>query len=220
MNARINEDEHPNRRTHIPNSSPHTQHRPSVMIRLQCRTPLSLGENNARVEDFVEFADIKHPAPESQSFIPQPSNIRRVRVAVGAEMDERILHLPDIQRSIIRSSIPKPSRSMHLTQAIRRLRRPILTIPARQGLLDSPEHRHERREAVKREHDIVHHDEVPEPFLATYAPCLVVSVAVVAVECEDCEDICCGEEDGDFGPESEVVEVLVDAERCAQRAFC
>lgn len=78
MNPRVQETEHPNRRAHIPNARPHTHHRPRMMICLQRTTPLPLGQNNERIKDLVELAKIEPPAPERESFIPQPAHITRV----------------------------------------------------------------------------------------------------------------------------------------------
>ena len=81
MNPRIDKDKHPDRRTHIPNTSPHTQHSTSVMIRLKRLTPLALGQDDQSINDLVELAHVEEPAPKRQPFVPQSSHIRRVWIA-------------------------------------------------------------------------------------------------------------------------------------------
>lgn len=70
MYTRVDEDEHPYRRTHIPDPSPHAQHSAGMVVRLQCCAPLALRNDDERIENLVEFADVEHPTPESQTFVP------------------------------------------------------------------------------------------------------------------------------------------------------
>lgn len=81
MDARIDEDEHPDRRAHESDAGPHTQHRSRMVVGLEGRRSLALGQNDQRVDDFVELADVEDPAPESQPFVPQSANICRIWIA-------------------------------------------------------------------------------------------------------------------------------------------
>lgn len=82
MNEAVNEDEHPDRRAHVANASPHAQHGAGMVVGLQGRAPLAFGDNDESIQNLVELAEIENPTPESQSFIPQPTNIGRVGVSV------------------------------------------------------------------------------------------------------------------------------------------
>ena len=185
MYTRINKHKHPNRRTHIPDASPHTQHRTSMMIRLQRGAPLALCNDNHSIDDLIEFAHVEAPSPKGQPFIPQPAHVRRVGVAIISHLDRRVLHLPDIDRRVESRRVAEPTRTVQFAQRIRHLRPKMLHTPIRQSLGDRAEHGDEGREAVEREQDIVGEEEVFKRLLLADLPCLVVSAAVVGVEVED-----------------------------------
>ena len=79
MYRRIYQSEHPDGGRHVSNTSPHGQHRSSMMEGLQVGAFLAFDKDNGRIHDFVEFRDIEDPAIVGQSFIPQPAYIGTVR---------------------------------------------------------------------------------------------------------------------------------------------
>jgi len=133
------------------------------MVRLQSRAPLALGQDDSRVDDFVELADIEHPAPESQPLVPQPAHICRVRIAIVAEMNGGVLNLPDIDRRVVCRRIAQASRTMHLAQRICDPRAIVVSVPGWEGMHDSSQHGQEGRNAVDGQQDVVGDDEVLEP---------------------------------------------------------
>ena len=64
MDARVDKREHPDGRTHIAHTSPHTEHSTSMMIRLKSGASLALGQDDHGVDDLVELAQVEEPTPE------------------------------------------------------------------------------------------------------------------------------------------------------------
>lgn len=56
-----------------------------MVISLQSRASLPLGQDNDSIQDLVELAQVKEPAVESKTLIPQSSNIRSVRCSILAQ---------------------------------------------------------------------------------------------------------------------------------------
>lgn len=212
MDPRIDEDKHPDRRAHETDARPHAQHRASMVVRLERRRALALCQNDEGIDDLVELADIEDPAPESQPFVPQSAHIRRIRVARRQEVDGRVLHLPDVDRRVVRRGVTESSRPMQLTQRVRDTCRAIRVVQSRPSARDRSCHGAKRREAVQSENDIVDDDEGAEGGGLADGPWLVFAAAVVRVEGEDGEDVAGREGERDSRAKREVVEVAVDAE--------
>lgn len=54
----------------IPNTSPHANHCTSMMVGLQETTLFALGNDNSRIDNFIELAQIEQPSVERQSLLP------------------------------------------------------------------------------------------------------------------------------------------------------
>lgn len=178
MNEAVDEDKHPNRRAHIAHTSPHAQHSACVVICLQSRAALALCDNNEGVQNLVELAEVEDPTPEGQSLVPQSSDVSRVRVAVRAHVDERVLRLPDVDGGVVGCGVTKTSRSVDLAHGIRDTCKAIGVVKAGPGVSESSEHGDKGSEAVDRKGDIVEDDEGLEEGLASDPPGLVVTLAV------------------------------------------
>lgn len=215
----VDEDEHPNGRAHVANTGPHAKHSAGMVIGLQGRAPLALGDNDESVQDLVELAKIEDPAPESQSLIPQPANIGRVWVSVRAHADERILRLPDVDGGVVGDGVAQTSRAVNLAHRVRNAGEPARVVPARPGMHERSEHGDESREAVDGEDDIVEDDEGLEEGLARDPPGLVAAAAVDGVEGEYGEDVGDGEEERHLRAHCQVEEPWRDSEWRAKGAL-
>lgn len=133
MNAAVDKGEHPDRRAHKPDTSPHAQHRSSVVVGLQSRTPLPLSDNDESIEHFIKLANVEPPTPKSESLIPQSTHIRRVRVSIR-KVDHCILRLPDIDCSIVGRRIPQTPRSVNLAKRVGVVRETIAGVPFRKDM--------------------------------------------------------------------------------------
>ena len=105
MYRRVDEYKHPDRRAHVSNSGPHTQHCAGMMVSLQRGAPLAFGEDDERVDDFVELADVEHPAPERQTLVPQSPEVSRVWISIVAHVDQCVLRLPYVDCRIERCRV-------------------------------------------------------------------------------------------------------------------
>lgn len=215
----VDEDKHPDRRAHIAHTSPHAQHGACVVVRLQSRAALALCDNDEGVQDLVELAEVEDPTPEGQSLVPQSSNISRVRVAVRAHVDERVLGLPDVDGGVVGRCVTKTSRSVDLAHRIGNTCEAIGVIKPGPGVSEGSEHGDEGSEAVDRECDIVEDNEGLEERLASDPPRLVVTLAVHGVETEDGDDVGGREEEWHLWAHREVEQPWRDAERRAKRAL-
>lgn len=215
----VDEDKHPDRRAHVAHTSPHAQHSACVVVCLQSRAALALCDNDEGVQDLVELAEVEDPTPEGQSFVPQSSNVSRVRVAVRAHVNERVLGLPDVDGRVVGSGVTKTSGSVDLAHRVGDTCKAIWVVKARPGVPEGSEHGDEGSEAVDGECDIVQDDEGLEEGLASDPPRLVVTLAVHGVEGEDGEDVGGSEEGWHLWAHREVEQPWRDAKRRAKRAL-
>jgi hypothetical protein len=223
MNARVQEAEHPDRRTHIPNTRPHAHHRTRMMIRLQRRAPFSLSQNDERIKHLVELAEVKPPAPERQSFIPQPSHIAAIRVPGREELHGLALRLPQSRVRAESDELPVPSRSMHLAKRIRRSSKRILRpqagpvlaqqmmFPPRPSMRQRPQHAKERKRREDRQKHIMQNHKRLERSRLGEGIRLVLAIAVYAVPDYGSGGVEGGDGNGDFVVERAVVDVGGDA---------
>ena len=96
---------------------------------------------------------------------------------------------------------------------------PVLIAHARPGMRKGSAHGEEGGDRVDGEEGIVDDDEVAEPPLSRDGPGLVVVLAIVRVEQQYGDDVGRGENDGHLWLECEIEEILVNAERRAERWF-
>ena len=136
-------------------------------------------------------------------------------------MYSRVLDLPNVDRSVVSRSITNSSWTMHLAKRVCNASRAIWVLEStfRPRLDDRPAHRRECRCGVYGEERIVEDDKVLEERRSRNGPWLVASFPVVCVQAEDRDDVDRGEGEGYPWLESEVVEVLVNAEGCSEGSF-
>lgn len=70
VNERVDENKLPDRCSHVTHASPHAQHGSSMVISLESRAKLALGEDDKSIENLVELAEIKDPTIISQTLVP------------------------------------------------------------------------------------------------------------------------------------------------------
>lgn len=114
MDTRVHERKHPDGRRHVAHSRPHAHHGACVVVGLERRASLSLGNNDGGIEDLVELGEVEEPAPESKTFVPESSNVGRIWGAIAVQMNKRIPGLPLVECGIVRGSISESSRPVNL----------------------------------------------------------------------------------------------------------
>lgn len=77
VNTRVQEAEEPDSWSHIAHTSPHAHHRTSMVISLQSRRSLSLGQDNNGINNLVKLGKVKEPSIESKTLIPKTSTSRQ-----------------------------------------------------------------------------------------------------------------------------------------------
>lgn len=212
MDERVDKDKHPDGWAHVADACPHAKHGARVMVRLQCRTSLALCQNDQSIHDLVELADIEDPAPERESLVPQPAIVRGVWITIGAQTNRRVLHLPNIDRAVESGSVTETSRAVDLAQRICSTCQSILVAESGPGVSEGPAHGQESGRGVDGEQRIVNDYKGLEPFLPRDCPWFVVALAIVGIEQKHADNVGAGEADGHLRLQSEVEEILVNAE--------
>jgi hypothetical protein len=215
----VDEDEHPDGRAHVAHTSPHAQHSACVVVCLQSCAALALCDNDKGVQDLVELAEVEDPTPKGQSFVPQSSNVGRVRVTVRSHVDERVLGLPDVNGGVVCCSITKTSGSVDLAHRVGDTCKAVWVVETGPGVLEGSEHGDEGSEAVDGEYHIVEDNEGLEEGLACDPPRLVVTLTVHSVEGKDGENVGGSEEEWHLRAHREVEQPWRDAKRRAKGAL-
>lgn len=115
VNARIDKSKHPDWRTHVTHTSPHTKHGASVVISLQSRASLSLGQDDHGIDDFIEFAQVEEPAPKCQTFVPDSAYIRRIWCEhVCTKMDQAVSGSIAAASRVVHDRIAVTTRTLNL----------------------------------------------------------------------------------------------------------
>ena len=217
MNSRVDQDEHPDGRGHVADTSPHAEHGTCVVVSLQGGAPLSLGKDDKSVKDFVELGEVEPPAPEGETFIPEPAHIRGVRQARGTQSDVGVLALPLVRIRVVRHSVTKPPRSMHLAQGIDGTNNRVLVRVVGERVLQAAEHGHAGDGGVDGQKHIVQDDKGIEDARLADAPRLVLVPPVVPVYEKDGGRVYGGNGRGHRERQGAVVDVLRDGERVLER---
>lgn len=232
VNQGVDPHEHPNGRAHEADASPHAEHCTGVVVGLQSGAALALGDDDEGVQDFVELGQVEPEAPESETLVPEPSNVRRIRTATRAEQYELVLVLPHTRRGIVVHSISKSPRAMHFAQSVGGTSKTILRPQARPwfpkqlklaiprpSVSQRPQHApaHERREDS--EQDIVRDDEDEEQPRLADPPRLVAARAIPLVDEHDGDCVDGGDGRRDLPVQRTIVECWLYAEGCGEGAL-
>jgi hypothetical protein len=219
VNEAVDEHKHPDGRAHVAHTSPHAKHCASMVVCLQSRATLALCDNDERVQDLVELAQVEDPTPESESLVPQSSNVGVIGSAVRAHVDKRVLGLPNVDGCVVGSRVAESSRSVDLAQRVCNTGKTVRVVKAGPGVSQCPVHGDEGSEAVDCEGDIVQDDKGLEEGLAGDPPRLVAAFTVPGVQREDGDDVGESEGSGHLRAHCEVEEPWRDAERRAKGAL-
>lgn len=155
MDERVEEAEDPDGRGHVTNTTPHSQHSSRVVVGLERRAHLALGENDQGVEDFVELAEIENPSVECQTLVPKPAWGLSARQASGSQ--ERVVggRLPLPEGLVVEETIAKASRSVDSAKTVYSTSPAIGSGGAGNAVLQGIEHTPPRPSGIYSEEDIV-----------------------------------------------------------------
>lgn len=118
MNSRIDQGEDPDRSCDVTDTCPHAHHGTGVMVRLQGRALLTLGQNDDGVKDLVELGQVEDPAEEGQTLIPETTKIGGVRNTSCSQTELGVAEGPLVNGSVVRSRVTVTPGSIDLAQRI------------------------------------------------------------------------------------------------------
>jgi hypothetical protein len=182
MNARVNQDKHPDWRRHIANTSPHAQHGTRVVISLESGAALALGNDDGRVKDLVEFGEVEPEAPPGKAFIPHPSHVSRWGPGNGVEADGAIPVVPLIRLRVEGGSAAKSTRAIDFAQSINGTDKCVAVGIMGKGPLQTVEHGIASDGGVDSEKDVVQDDECIKGTRLADSPSLVAIAAIVRIQ--------------------------------------
>lgn len=78
MDKGVEEAEDPDGAGHVAHTSPHAHHGSGVVVGLQSRAVLALGQDDEGVENLVELAQVEDPAVEVEALGPQAAGLKGV----------------------------------------------------------------------------------------------------------------------------------------------
>lgn len=189
VDARVDQSKHPDGRGHEAHASPHGQHSAGVVVLLESGASLALCENNGRVEDLVELGEVEPPAPESETLVPDPANIRRVWETISSDGDVCIQAAPGIVGVAVRDSVAESARTVDLAESIDGANNSIGLAVVGEGVLQAADHGHAGNGRVDSQEDIVEDDKGVEWARLCDPPRLVPVLAVVPVDVGDGDEV-------------------------------
>lgn len=201
MNSRIDQRKDPDRRPHVANARPHAHHGTRVVIGLQRRALLALGQDNRGVQDLIEFGQIEDPAKVGQPLVPQPPIVRRVGHASGSQLGFRVGQNPFVGGRVVHGAVSQPPGARYLAQRIDDCNELVGIIPAGHRVAERLEHACKGPCRVHGQENIVQDDEGLEESRAADGPWLITPALVHAIQEDHGRRVDAG--DGDWDPDIE-----------------
>lgn len=143
VDARIDDDEHPDRRRHETNTGPSAEHGAGMMEGLEERGIFTLCEYDEGIDNLVELGQVEQPAIKGKPFIPQAAKISSVR-EVLIELHSSVGELPGIVGKTESGSAAVATRTVEFAESIHSPYQFVFAFPTRQCLFDSIDHAHKR----------------------------------------------------------------------------
>jgi hypothetical protein len=182
-----------------------------MVIGLQSRAELSLGEDDEGVEDLVELAKIEDPAIVSQALVPETTRL----CATGKAIDDGGM-LRDSNKCarglVVVDRVSKTLRAVKAAEAVSGTGKTLRTHWVQDAPPHATEHAPESPCRVDGEKDIVEDDKDVEGTGLADCPGLLAVRLVVDVEALDSDGVEGSNGQGDLGVESSCVDVPRDVE--------
>jgi hypothetical protein len=186
VDTRVDKDKHPDGGRHEAHSSPHGQHSAGMVVLLEGGAALALGEDDGRVEDFVELGEVEPPAPEGKALVPDAADIGGVgQASRGVDQDVGVLARPGVGGGVVGDRVAESSRAVDLAERVNGADDGIGVAVVREGALQCAHHGDARDGRIHCEEDIVEDDEGEEGARLRDAPGPVSVLAIVPIEVGD-----------------------------------
>ena len=190
-----------------------------MVVRLQGRTLLPLGQDNRRVKHLVELGQVEDPTQIRQALVPQTASICGIRQISLSQLEVRIGDDPPITCGIVQRGIAVTPGPIDLAQGVRDPGQAVGITAIRPRVAEGPEHGGEGPGGVDGEEDIVQDDEELEHAGLAEGVGLVGATFVDAIDEDDGEGVETGDGDGNTHVEELGVEVAGDVEGLVPRRF-
>lgn len=199
MDTRVDKGEHPDGCRHVAHTGPHAHHGAGVVVRLQGRAELALGQDDKGVEDLVELAQVEDPAVKGQALVPQSADVH----AAGRG-------LPSIVLLNVGGGVAKTGGTVELAEAVNGAGQAIGTAGADDRPPQSSQHANKGPCRVDGQEDIVENDKQAEGRSLADGPGLLAGRGVVLVQQLGRDGVGGGNGDGDLGVQCGREDVIGD----------
>ena len=212
VDGRVDEGEDQDGRRDVANTRPHAHHRARVVVGLQGRALLALGQDDGGIDDLVELGQVEDPAQVGQTLVPQAADVGRVGDPSFSQLVGRVPHGPLVNRRVVGGGVAVAPGAIDLAHGVGDAHHAIGVVPGGERVAEGLEHADEGPSRVDGEEDIVEDDEELEELGLAEAPGLVTAGLVDAIEQDDGDGVDPGDGDGDTNIQGLVVEGGRDVE--------
>jgi hypothetical protein len=213
MDTRVDGCEHPDWRRHEAHTSPHGQHSAGVVVLLERGAALALCEDDERVKNLIELGEVKPPAPESETLVPDPAYVGLVWHATGSNQDVVVQAAPGVVARMVGNRVAESSRAVDLAESVNRAHNGVGLAVMRKRVLQAADHGHAGDGGIDSQEDVVEDDEGVERARLCDPPRLVPMLAVVPVDVGDGDEVYRGNGQRNLVGERALVDVLADGKR-------
>lgn len=182
-----------------------------MVVGLQGRALLALGQNDRGVDNLVELGQIEEPAKVSQALVPKTSSIGGVWHAVG-QVHARVGNRPFISDRAVGSSVAVTTGSVNLAERVHDSNQTVGIIAVWERAAECLEHAHESPCGVDSQEDIVENDEQFEQSSVTERPWFISATFIDAVKQYHGERVDSGDCDGYPDVQHLVIKIVRDVE--------
>lgn len=217
VDKRVELDKNPDGGRHVAHARPHAQHGAGVVVGLQGRAGLALGQDDEGVEDLVELAEVKEPAVVGKALVPDAAGLRAVGQAGSGVNDTRgriragALEAAQVLVEVDR--VAEPGRAVQTARTVGGGGEATGPEGADDALAHAAEHAPKGPGRVDGQEDVVEDDEEAKRGSFRNAPGLLVVGAVVAVQQLDGDGVERGNGDGHARVEGTEEEPVGNVER-------
>lgn len=207
----VDENKLPDGSRHVSDASPHAEHGTGVVVGLEGRAELALGEDDEGIENLVKLAQVEDPAVKGQPLVPQAARLRVTGQAVH-QGSARVRGLKGARGVVVVDGVSEARAAVQTAEAVNGARPAVRARRAGDAATHAAEHGPKGPGRVDAEEDIVEDDKGEEGPRLADGPGLLVAALVVDVEALDGDGVEGANGQRNLGVEGGLEEVLGDVE--------